>query len=155
MVIWPARRCNQVRRNGVFAMTYAEQLQQPQWKAKRLEILKRDGFKCVECGTDKRLHVHHKKYLKGKSAWDVPNEYLVTLCEKHHADQHRGKDISLFIKKKSKPKKKKVKTSTEKVKERFMAGKYKSYESYQTALKTAKSVDARMARMAKKARRDL
>ena len=58
----------------------------PNWQRKRLEILSRDDFTCVACGDkESTLHVHHIAYDSGE-VWDVPNEYLQTLCEKCHAD---------------------------------------------------------------------
>ena len=32
-------------------ITYAEQLQSPEWKRKRFHILQRDNFHCQHCGT--------------------------------------------------------------------------------------------------------
>ena len=70
-------------------MTYAEQLQQPEWNARRWEIIERAGLKCEECGTDKGpLHVHHKYYEKGKMAWEYPDEALICLCDHHHKLKH-------------------------------------------------------------------
>jgi 5-methylcytosine-specific restriction endonuclease McrA len=31
---------------------------------RKLRILKRDHFKCTECGTDKLLTIHHHKFVK-------------------------------------------------------------------------------------------
>jgi len=95
-------------------MKYSEQLQQPEWKAKRIEILNRDGNCCTSCGCNKGLHVHHKKYIKGKQPWEVPNSYLITLCHKCHMDVHKGKSINDFIQKK--PKKKQSKKPVKKKK---------------------------------------
>lgn len=66
-------------------MTYAEKLRHPKWQKKRLEILQRDGFKCVKCGdADSALHVHHKVYEYGCYPWDYDNRLLVTLCYSCH-----------------------------------------------------------------------
>jgi hypothetical protein len=77
---------------------YSEQLQRPEWRAKRLRILKRDGGRCTKCKTKKSLHVHHLKYISGKMAWEVPDDYLVVLCAKHHEEAHFGKPITDFKK---------------------------------------------------------
>jgi len=62
-------------------MTYKEKLKDPRWQKKRLEIMRRDGFKCVECGNDKiELHVHHLKY--SGDPWETSNSDLITVC--HH-----------------------------------------------------------------------
>jgi hypothetical protein len=70
-------------------MTYKEQLQSEEWKAKRLEILERDGHKCVACESTNRLQVHHSKYDLRLKAWEYDNMWLVTLCHKCHKEEHR------------------------------------------------------------------
>ena len=67
---------------------YAQQLKSPEWKAKRLEILKRDDYKCTKCGETKKLHVHHLSYTRGCNAWEYPNEQLITLCKGCHSEEH-------------------------------------------------------------------
>lgn len=63
--------------------TYNEKLQHPKWQIKRLEIIKRDGGKCLLCGdTETMLQIHHLKYTG--EPWDAPNEDLVTLCKHCH-----------------------------------------------------------------------
>ena len=71
--------------------SYAEKLQDPQWQAKRLEILSRDQFNCQNCGWKpfpksdaKGLEVHHHWYESGKEPWEYPNEALITLCFRCH-----------------------------------------------------------------------
>lgn len=78
-------------------MNYNEQLKTPEWKSKRLLILKRDGYKCVKCTSKKNLQVHHKKYIPGLKAWQVPDIYLETLCRIHHLSAHYGKKIKIFV----------------------------------------------------------
>ena len=51
----------------------------------RDEIMFRDGCKCVECGDNKNLILHHLKYVN-----DFKN--IVTLCEKCHKEKHRRKE---------------------------------------------------------------
>ena len=61
----------------------------PQWQKKRLEIMSRDEFKCVICGSEeKTLHVHHKYYIKGRKVWDYDNSILETLCCDCHKEKH-------------------------------------------------------------------
>lgn len=68
--------------------TYQEQLRDPRWQKKRLEILNRAEFKCEDCGDDKiTLEVHHVTYEKGRLAWEYPNENFKALCEKHHKER--------------------------------------------------------------------
>ena len=76
---------------------YAQQLKSPEWKAKRLEILKRDDYKCTKCGETKKLHVHHLSYTSGCNAWEYPNEQLITLCKGCHSEEHPESIKSDFI----------------------------------------------------------
>lgn len=66
-------------------MTYGEQLLDPRWQRRRLDIMQRDEFKCVECGdATKTLHVDHRVYFKGRLAWEYPDDELQTLCKDCH-----------------------------------------------------------------------
>lgn len=68
--------------------TYREKLLDPRWQKRRLHILERDGWECVLCGVDNlTLHVHHKRYIRGKQPWDAPDDALVTLCERCHTNE--------------------------------------------------------------------
>ncbi len=82
-------------------MNYEQQLLTPEWKLKRKYILDRDEHRCALCGKTRHLHVHHKKYSEG-NAWEVPDEWLVTLCESCHAEQHGKKYDKEAIQKKRK-----------------------------------------------------
>lgn len=70
-------------------MTYSEQLKHPNWQRRRLEVLEGAGWACQNCG-DKgtTLHVHHKRYIKGRSVWEYSGEELLALCEPCHAEEH-------------------------------------------------------------------
>jgi hypothetical protein len=68
---------------------FSTQYKNPNWQKKRLEILKRDEFNCVNCGEDNNtLHVHHYYYNKNTKIWDYENDNLVTLCELCHDSWH-------------------------------------------------------------------
>lgn len=70
-------------------MIYEEQIKNPKWQKKRLEILQRDGFRCCICGSEsKTLHVHHLYYEKDKEIWDYSDRCLITLCEDCHKKEH-------------------------------------------------------------------
>jgi 5-methylcytosine-specific restriction endonuclease McrA len=70
-------------------MTYKEQLLHPNWQRKRLEIMRRDEFRCRRClDAESTLHVHHKQYAKGRLAWEYPDDELITLCESCHEEMH-------------------------------------------------------------------
>ena len=76
-------------------LSYKDQYLHPNWQKMRLVILKRDGFKCLECGdVNSVLHAHHLKYLKDKFIWQVPKWYIVTLCEKCHSLEH-NRDLTI------------------------------------------------------------
>ena len=64
-------------------MKYSEKLKDPKWQKRRLEILSRDDFRCLECGrNDLTLHVHHRMYFD--NPWDAPDWALETKCEECH-----------------------------------------------------------------------
>lgn len=65
--------------------TYYEQLKDPRWQRKRLEILERDEFACCDCGDkNETLHVHHSFYRKGLAPWEYDAAWLRTLCATCH-----------------------------------------------------------------------
>ena len=67
-------------------LNYSELLKSPVWQKKRLEIMKRDKFKCKKCGDENQtLNVHHKKYINGAKPWEYENSELITLCQDCHS----------------------------------------------------------------------
>lgn len=67
-------------------MTYSELLKDPRWQKKRLKIMERDSFTCQVClDTKMTLHIHHRRYIRGKKPWEYPDELLVTMCEQCHS----------------------------------------------------------------------
>lgn len=66
-------------------MTYSEQLKDPRWQRKRLEILGCANFTCVCCGNNKEtLHVHHRYYVAHRYPWEYPLFCFQVLCIKCH-----------------------------------------------------------------------
>lgn len=66
---------------------YAQKYRDPRWQKKRLEVMQRDGFKCLFCGAaDKTLNVHHCYYIAGRDPWDYHPASLLTLCERCHGE---------------------------------------------------------------------
>ncbi len=64
---------------------YSDLLKSPKWQKKRLEIMKRDKFRCKLCGdTETSLQVHHKEYINGNAPWEYENSNFITLCEHCH-----------------------------------------------------------------------
>lgn len=55
----------------------------------RETVLKRDGYKCTNCGSSKKLNVHHiKEWAKYPNLrYDIENGK--TLCEKCHKELHK------------------------------------------------------------------
>jgi 5-methylcytosine-specific restriction endonuclease McrA len=66
-------------------MTYKQQLQNPLWQKKRLEIMQRDNFTCLMCNSNKhQLHIHHLYYEKNTEIYNYDNECYLTLCNICH-----------------------------------------------------------------------
>lgn len=65
--------------------TYVDLLKDPRWQRMRLRILERDAWTCQSCRETKQtLHVHHRRYERGKKPWEADENDLVTLCEACH-----------------------------------------------------------------------
>lgn len=77
---------------------YKKQLREDKWMKKRKRILRRDNFKCVLCGSDYNLQVHHTVYKEGKMAWEYSNLSLVTLCDDCHKKVHGDPTHKLYPK---------------------------------------------------------
>ena len=74
-------------------LSYSEQLKHPKWQQRRLEILDKANFSCENCGDDeKTLHVHHRRYVKGRMAWEYEDNELACLCEDCHKLDHYAID---------------------------------------------------------------
>jgi len=67
-------------------MNYSEQLRDPRWIERRKEIIEKAGCKCEKCESENNLQVHHGMYMKGKLAWEYPDELLYCLCGTCHWD---------------------------------------------------------------------
>lgn len=84
----------QLDHHDVLKMTYDELLKSPQWIKKRKLILDRDNNKCLNCNSQKRLHVHHRQYRYNSilggfvNPWEYDNKFLITLCESCHKKGH-------------------------------------------------------------------
>lgn len=74
--------------------TYSELLKHPNWQRKRLEMLSASDWTCRDCGSkETTLHVHHKKYVKGRKPWEYENNELAVLCEDCHETEHVEKKV--------------------------------------------------------------
>ncbi len=65
------------------------------WKRKREAILKRDGYRCVECRRYGRMreatHVHHIKELEDYPELALASGNLESLCSQCHNKKHPEK----------------------------------------------------------------
>lgn len=75
---------------------YKRLLKLDRWKNFSNDVKRRDGFKCVKCGSDKHLQAHHKIYYENRLPWDYSIDFLETLCTNCHLNEHRIKHISQF-----------------------------------------------------------
>lgn len=79
------------RSNELRSMPYQEYLDSPEWKAKRLLVLDRDGHICRLCSSSERLNVHHRTY---DNRGDEPLEDLTTLCQACHEMFHANGSLA-------------------------------------------------------------
>lgn len=68
-------------------MNYSQKLRDPRWQKKRLEVMKRDNWRCQHCWTARdTLTVHHAVYTKGRDPWEYNDSNLITLCSTCHTN---------------------------------------------------------------------
>jgi len=65
---------------------YAVYLGTPQWKARRMEVLELQRYRCADCGSRARLQVHHCRGYANVGD-ELPSD-LVGVCEKCHRRRH-------------------------------------------------------------------
>lgn len=80
---------------------YLRYLQSPEWQEKRLQVLQRDKYRCVDCGARKRLEVHHTSY---KRVFKEDLDDLITLCRACHEEEHSPKTQTVYVKASKLPK---------------------------------------------------
>jgi len=79
---------------GFFIMNYQDQIKDPRWQKKRLEILELHDFTCINCNSkEKTLNVHHIKYKKNSLIWEYDDDELTVLCEDCHKELHFYKKL--------------------------------------------------------------
>lgn len=82
--------------------TYSDLLRSAQWQEKRKQILKRDKFRCCNCGSSSGLEVHHRQYQIFKHTgsflkpWSYKDNNLVTLCARCHKVGHKKYKVPVF-----------------------------------------------------------
>lgn len=60
------------------------------YKEWRLNVFKRDGFRCQECGTKKDIQAHHIKPWKNNKSLRYVVSNGITLCRDCHLQAHGG-----------------------------------------------------------------
>ena len=76
---------------------YRRMLGDGRWHKRRMEIMRRDGFRCRCCGSKVKLNVHHRWYVYGRKPWQYSDRCLVTLCEKCHHHVHLMRQIIAVV----------------------------------------------------------
>ena len=72
---------------------WKDQYKHPLWQKKRLEALEFHGYQCEDCeDKESQLHVHHRRYIKGRAIWDYEMENFSVLCEGCHEFFHQNKE---------------------------------------------------------------
>ena len=56
----------------------------------RKKIMERDGWKCQSCGSNKRLHAHHKLSFSQNPEHRLDISNGITLCRDCHLEAHGG-----------------------------------------------------------------
>ena len=56
----------------------------------RKQVLRRDGWRCQNCGTRSQLEIHHKDFRS--QGGDDSDANLITLCVACHSLLHRGEE---------------------------------------------------------------
>jgi hypothetical protein len=64
---------------------YGEYIKSDVWLEKRHRVWRRDGMRCVECGSAMNLQCHHLTY---ENLGNEPLQDLVTLCRSCHSEKH-------------------------------------------------------------------
>ncbi len=81
---------------------YAELLRSNQWLEKRKQILIRDNYRCLSCGSSYGLEVHHRQYILASKngdflkPWKYANLNLITLCSRCHQVGHKKFKVPVF-----------------------------------------------------------
>lgn len=60
-----------------------------EYKTWRKAVYKKDNYKCVKCGSKKKLNAHHIKSWKDYPALRYEVENGITLCEECHIQYHK------------------------------------------------------------------
>jgi 5-methylcytosine-specific restriction endonuclease McrA len=96
---------------------YKDLLLSEKWLAKRLQVFKRDGYRCKSCGTNQHLNCHHTYYITGKKPWEYCLSSLTTLCQTCHTRLHS--ETKVPVKNSAKPERRTLSKNKTRVKKLF------------------------------------
>lgn len=71
----------------ILHMPYTDFLGTPYWKSIARYVKERDGNRCVRCGSDRRLHVHHLNYQSHGDELHHLDD-LICVCKNCHNEIH-------------------------------------------------------------------
>lgn len=76
------------------SIPWKDQYKHPLWQKKRLEAFEAHGYACQRCGDgENQLHVHHKRYVKGRMIWEYSPTELAVLCDGCHEQDHAENNL--------------------------------------------------------------
>lgn len=79
-------------------MEFKDQYRHPNWQKVRLAALESASFSCQRCrDRDSQLHVHHKRYIKGRMIWEYSGSELEVLCDSCHTQAHQEKESLMSL----------------------------------------------------------
>lgn len=79
-------------------MEFSQQYGHPKWQQRRLEKMQSVGFMCQVCfSAENQLHVHHKRYVRGRMLWQYEDFELDVLCRGCHDEAHREKELLMRV----------------------------------------------------------
>lgn len=77
--------CNDVDDIDIFSPTYLRELRKSnEYNHYRQEVLKKDNYKCIICGTNKNLEVHHIYPFATYPKERLNPAYGICICKQHH-----------------------------------------------------------------------
>ena len=85
--------CSDDRLHELQSMPYDEYLLTPEWRARRAEAIDRAGGMCQLCCSPRRLHAHHRTYVR--RGHEHPAD-LTVLCEECHDLFHEHRQLQNF-----------------------------------------------------------
>jgi len=77
--------------NGIRAKVARLRLDAVSYEYLRLQVLRRDGWRCQSCGAMLNLEVHHQRFRSHSGADSELN--LITLCGACHSQAHRKREF--------------------------------------------------------------